>query len=207
MALRITLGDLLNRCVDRFGDRPFLTIAETGRTLAYGEFESIVNRLAHGLNEKFSDALSYVAIFMENGVEYLAASYALKKVDAVEVSINHAMRGASLARMIDQTGASLLFTSGKHLQALDRIRDSIPHIRTLVLIDAEDEARRLFPQHEVVRFEDILSDRTDHLISSAKDTDTATILFTSGTTGVPRGVCYPIAMRCALRKISSGPSK
>ncbi|WP_025771169.1 AMP-binding protein [Thioalkalivibrio sp. HK1] len=187
MALRITLGDLLHRCADRFGDRPFLTIAETGKTLAYGEFESIVNRLAHGIEDRFGEALSYVAIFMENGAEYLATSYALKKIDAIEVSINHAMRGAPLARMIDQTEARLLFTSGKHLDALDRIRDSISHVRTLVLIDAEDEARRLFPDLEVVRFEDILSDRTDHLISSAKDTDTATILFTSGTTGVSKG--------------------
>ncbi len=187
MAIRITLGDLLNRCAERFSDRPFLTIAETGETLTYREFESLANRLAHGLDDQFEDALSYVAIFMENGIEYLAASYALKKVDAIEVSVNHAMRGAPLARMIDQTEAKLLFTSGKHLDALDRIRDSIPHIRTLIMIDAETEARRRFPQLEVVRFEDVLSRCTDHLISPAKDTDIATILFTSGTTGVSKG--------------------
>ncbi|MBF2761584.1 MAG: AMP-binding protein [Ectothiorhodospiraceae bacterium AqS1] len=187
MALRITLGDLLNRCAGQFEERSFLTIAETGRSYAYGEFESLVNRLAHGLNDRFGDDLSYVAIFMENGVEYLAASYALKKIDAVEVSINHAMKGAPLARMIDQTKARALFTSGRHLEALDRIRKSIAHIRTLIMIDAEEEARRLFPQIEVIGFADILSDRTDHLTSPAKDTDTATILFTSGTTGVSKG--------------------
>ena len=74
MALRITLGDLLHECAEKFGDRPFLIIAETGETLTYREFEVLTNRVAHGLLENYSDALSYVDIFLENSAEYLATN-------------------------------------------------------------------------------------------------------------------------------------
>ena len=132
MALRITLGDLLHDCATRFADRPFITIAETGQTHSYAEFERLTNRLAHGMRDRFGEDLSYVAIVLENSVEYLATTYALKKINAVEVSVNRAMRGAPLARMIDQTHAPVLFTSGEHLEDLDHVRDEIPHIETLV---------------------------------------------------------------------------
>ena len=187
MALKITLGDLLHDCAARFADRPFITIAETGETRSYAEFERLANRIAHGMQDRFGAGLDYVAIVLENSVEYLAATYALKKINTVEVSVNLAMRGAPLARMIDQTRAPVLFTSKEHLEALNDVRDETPHVKTLVMLSGVEEAKRLFPALEVIGFDALLSERDDHIISPAKDTDTATILFTSGTTGVSKG--------------------
>ena len=203
MALRITLGDLLHDCSARFANRPFITIAETGKTHGYAEFERLTNRLAHGMRDRFGGGLDYVAIVLENSVEYLATTYALKKINAIEVSVNRAMRGAPLARMIDQTHAPVLFTSEEHLDALNHVRDAIPHVKTLVMLDGLDEARRLFPALEVIGFDALLADRDDHVVSSAKDTDTATILFTSGTTGVSKGclLSHRYAVRTAENMI------
>jgi len=187
MSLRITLGDLLHECAEKYGERPFLTIAETGARYSYAHFEALTNRLAHGLRDTYPAAMGYVGIMLENGVEYLAASYALKKINAVEVSINRAFRGAALARMIDLTEAKILLTSASHLEALDQVREEIPHIEILIMVDGAAEARRLFPDLDVIEFEAILSDNIQHIVSPAKDTDLATILFTSGTTGVSKG--------------------
>lgn len=187
MALRITLGDLLHDCSKKYTDRPFLTIAESGETLSYQDFEILTNRLAHGLTSQFHDQLAYVSILLENSKEYLALTYALKKINSVEVSITRSMRGAPLARMINQTEAKLLITSGAHLEPLRLIRENIPHVRTLIMLDAVDEARSVFPELDIVSIDDVLSDCIDHIVSLAKDTDMATILFTSGTTGVSKG--------------------
>lgn len=187
MPIDKTLGNLLHDCATRFGKQPFLTIAETDQTLTYTEFESLTNQLAHGLFTKHPDDLAYVGIMLENGIEYLATSYALKKLNAVEVSINRAMRGPSLARMIDLTEATVLITSAAHLDALNDIRDQIPHIRTLIMVGDPSNAHDLFPDLLITGFETVLSDRIDHMVSNARDTDAATILFTSGTTGVSKG--------------------
>lgn len=203
MALRTTLGDLLHDCANRFADRPFITIAETGRTLTYAAFEQLTNRLAHGTRARFGEELDYVAIVLENSAEYLALTYALKKINAVEVSVNRAMRGTPLARMIDQTHARVLFTSEEHLEQLHAVRDAISHVETLVMLGGVDAAKRLFPTLEVIGFGALLADRDDHIASPAKDTDTATILFTSGTTGVSKGclLSHRYAVRTAENMI------
>lgn len=203
MPLRITLGDLQHQCARKFAERPFLTMAQTGVTLSYSEFEQLTNQLAHGLLEYYPDGLNYVAILTDNGVEYLAASYALKKINAVEVSINCAMKGASLARMLEQTQARVLITSRAYLESLDQVRDDIPHLQSLLMIDGMDKADALFPQFDIIHFSDVLSERDEHIVSSALDTDTATILFTSGTSGVSKGcmLSHRYAVRTAENMI------
>lgn len=203
MALKTTLGDLLHECACRFANRPFVTVAETGETYLYSDFETLTNRLAHGIRAQFPDSLDHAVILLGNSVEYLALSYALKKIDTVEVSINRAMRGAPLARMIDLTKAPVLFTSGRHLDALHQVRSGVWHLKTLVMLDGTDEAKALFPDLEVLPFEDLLSDDASHIASQAKDTSTATILFTSGTTGVSKGclLSHRYAVRTAENMI------
>jgi acyl-CoA synthetase (AMP-forming)/AMP-acid ligase II len=104
------LGEILHESATRFAGRPSLTIAPSGETWTYTEFERLTNRFAHGLRARVPALPSHVAIMLENGVQYLAASYALKKLGPVEVSINRAFRGLALARMIRLTGAPILIS-------------------------------------------------------------------------------------------------
>ena len=85
---RITLGNLLFECASKYGSRPFLTIVESGTSISYINFERHVNRLAHGLQSRFGNRDQYVAIMLENRLEYLALSYALKITRQVEVRLN-----------------------------------------------------------------------------------------------------------------------
>ena len=158
MALRINLGELLHKCANEFANRPFLTIAPSGKTWTYKEFEKYVNRLAHGLNACWDTSPSHVAILLENGIEYLATSYALKKLGSVEVSINRTFRGPALARTISLTKAPIVFTSPAHFDALLAVKADLKDVKTLVVTGDVENAQQLFREWEILGFETLLAD-------------------------------------------------
>jgi len=187
MNRRVTLGELLHQCANTHSHRPFLTEAESSATVTYLEFECLVNRIAHGLRDSIPGSSKYYAIMLENSIDYLALTYALKKIDEIEVSINRAFRGSSLSRMINLTGCDTLFTSSSHFDAIAAIADDLTHLKRLVICGNTHPVEQQFPDFDIVSFDDIISDNTSHINSTAEDTDIAAIMFTSGTTGVSKG--------------------
>lgn len=187
MALRITLGELLHDCANRFADRPCVTIAPSGETWTYREFEQFVNRLAHGFGEIWDEPPSHLAIMLENGIEYLAASYALKKLGVVEVSINRTFRGPALVRTISLTGTPTIITSSAHFEAISAVDDELEYVENLIVTGDEDTARDLFPKWKVRNFSTLISDKVNHIETLFNDLYPASIMFTSGTTGVSKG--------------------
>lgn len=204
MGLRITLGELLHDCAQRFGDRPFLTIAPSGETLSYAEMERLTNRLGHGLLETFGPGLGHLAIMLENSIPYMAMSYALKKLDVIEVSINRAFRGPALSRMINLTECSVLMTSKAHFDTLEAVLDELPHLLALIVTDDVEATAQRFPKLRVFGYEPLLSNQDSHIVCTAPDTATAAIMFTSGTTGVSKGcrLSHRFAVRTAEHMIA-----
>ena len=208
MPLRITLGQLLHYSAARFGERPCITMAPSGETVTYAELESLVNRAGHGFRDgvaagRLKAASGHVAIMLENGIPYLAMSYALKKIDLVEVSINRAFRGPALARMINLTACETLLSSPAHFDAIADIAAELPHLRVMVVTDGAEDAAARFPHLEVIGFDSLLAERDDHIVSAAADTDTAVVMFTSGTTGISKGclLSHRYAVRTAENMI------
>ena len=207
MALRITLGDLLHDCCVKFQDRPAITDPLSGDHVTYAQLESLTNRIAHGLLDLAPQTRPtnnrYIGIMHENAISYLAMTYALKKTDLIEVSINRAFRGVSLMRMISLTNCEILMTSLAHFDALSEIMGDLPDLTSLILTDGFEEAKTLFPHLTLINFWEMLSDKDSHIIAKAADTDVATIMFTSGTTGVSKGclLSHRYAVRTAENMI------
>lgn len=203
MAMRITLGELFHDCALKYGDALAVTEAPSGRQVSYRVLEAQINQFAHGFLDRFSHQHNYVGIMLENAIEYLVASYALKKIDMVEVAINRAFRGLSLSRMINLTNVEILITSSAHLSALTDIKDSLTSLKTLIMRDDCAAAQAAFPELEIISFDDIPSIDDSHITSSAKDTDPAVIMFTSGTTGISKGcvLSHRYAVRTAENMI------
>jgi carnitine-CoA ligase len=186
VALRTDLGTLLARRASEQGDHPFLVMAG-GLRLTYAEFNERVNRVAHGLDAAGVGPGDRVAIMLDNSLEFLLTSYALKKLAAVEVAINTGFRGAGLVHTVNLTGARLMVTEDAFVEALSDVVDDLEHLASIALVGDVVGARRALPSLAVDAFDGLVADRADEPRREVRDTDLATVLFTSGTTGPSKG--------------------
>jgi crotonobetaine/carnitine-CoA ligase len=188
---KISLGQLLQNSAEQYGSNPFVTQAETGECLTYVEFNQLTNHIAHGLISLGVGDKEYVAIMLPNCVQFLASSYALKKIGAIEVAINNNTRGPSLTRMINMTKCRILITAGEYLQQLSEVVEGLDYIERVIMMDDHHFASKLFPNLEVLPWQSILGESDSNFLCEFSDEEIAVILFTSGTTGVSKGCDIP----------------
>ncbi|MCZ7528422.1 MAG: AMP-binding protein [Acidimicrobiia bacterium] len=180
-----TLAALLEaRALDP-GERPFLLFED--RVLTFAETNRLVNRAAHGLAGLGVGRGVGVAIMMPNVPEWLVAYFATQKLGAYAVPVNVALKGEGLRYVLDHCDASVLVTHPEHAEALTAVLDGAPGIREVV-VDTT-----IAPDGWPVP----AGWRTLATVMDAPDADPRVeidpgapnaIMYTSGTTGAPKGV-------------------
>ena len=198
MSLRIDLGGLLETQAARRGGRPFVKMVDDEHWVTYAEFNQRANRVAHGLTAIGVGKNDYVCIVLRNCIEYLVFSYALKKIAAVEVSINTEFRGVGLTRLLNLTGAKLVITESVFIETLANVQAELTDVERLLFVDNTDALDTPLGRFEQLTVNDVWSRRTDNPAREVNDTDIAQIQFTSGTTGLSKGLMSP--HRHAIRK-------
>ena len=193
MGLRMSLGNLLELRATEVGERDFLVMAD-GVRLTYAEFNERVNQVAHGLADNGVGAGDRVAIMLTNSLEFMLASYALKKLGAIEVAINTNFRGPGLAHTLNLPQSELLITEAEFVDHVAAVAGDLTHLRRVALTDGAAALDGL----DVGRFADLVSTRSDNPGVDVADTDVAAVLFTSGTTGPSKG-CM-LSHRYAIRQ-------
>lgn len=193
---RVSLGALLEERAANSGNRPFLTMA--GARLTFAEFNREVNRVAHGMSALGVGRGDPVALMLPNCLQFLLASYALKKLGAIEVTINRAFRGPGLVHVLNQAPAELLITGEDDIDAIGDVLDQLTHVRSILVVGDAAVGSIAAAGLEVLSFESVLTDREDNPGYAVDDKETASVLFTSGTTGRSKG-CM-LSHRYAVRQ-------
>ena len=173
--------DDLQAAVAKWRDRPAMTFE--GRTLTYGELDAMANRFAHWGKGKGLRKGQTVALFMPNRLEYFAVWYGLSKIGVVTALINNQLTGAALAHCLNVCGAGQVIVDADTSPVFDAVRSLLDKpLQQWILGPAHGDQRDLLqalkscsqlPPDPMVR-EDM------------KAGDTALLIFTSGTTGLPK---------------------
>ena len=174
-----SLSDLLDRSVAQFGERT-LFLRKVGPRWAptsYAEFARIVSDLAAGLAALGVARGDRVAVVSNNCLEWAAIAYASYGLGAALVPMYESQRDADLQFIVRDSGAKVLFASTAEVFAkVSGLSTSAPKLRHVACIAGSYAA--------------ILADgreRPPVRIRATRD-DTAALLYTSGTTGEPKGV-------------------
>ena len=163
------------------GDKPAFIIAETGEAVSYAELEARSNRLAHLLRARGLRRLDHYAIFMENNARYLECCAAGVRAGLYYTCVNSFLAPNELAYILNNSESKILITSqAKRSVALAALAEC-PNIELCLIADGPSEGYRV----------QCLDDAT----SSCPPTPIAdqflgaAMLYSSGTTGRPKGIC------------------
>ena len=147
-----------------------------GLSCTYSETTDLVRRLATYLREKGVKRGDRVAIHLQNRVELVVALFATAMLGAVYVVLNSRLRPRGLAKILDQAEPTVLIVDEVTLANLEEVPDSI--VRLLI----GDSTPGTDRWHDAVACEPFAGDW------KGCDVDAACLVFTSGSTGAPRGV-------------------
>lgn len=193
-----TLTELFLEAVDRFGEAPAYRQPRGTRwePYSYRQVLDIARQGAAALASLGLERGDRAAIVSENRVEWSQADWSCLCAGVADVPIYATLTPAQIAYILQNSGSRLVFASTpEQLGKLLEIRDSCPDLQWIVVMDPPDGD---LPDR-VMTWSDFLERGREGAAAEAEDhfrervlsilpEDTATILYTSGTTGEPKGV-------------------
>ncbi len=184
------LGVWLDTCAEQYGDRP-LVLADD-RTLTYAEVATWANELADGLVALGVAPGEHVGIVMANYPEFVPLKFAIAKAGAVAVPMNFLYKADELAYVLGQSECRVVvtmtgFAGLDHLGMIETMAPSLPLLRNVIQLDTDGRSACGGLTLDGLR------DLGVHHPGGAADIEVdpssiGDILYTSGTTGSPKGV-------------------
>ncbi|WP_344379076.1 beta-ketoacyl synthase N-terminal-like domain-containing protein, partial [Streptomyces rhizosphaericus] len=172
--------ELLQANADRFGDKP--ACSDGYRTVSHAELERRTRRLAGHLAGLRLHPGDRAMICLGNRVEMLESYFGVLRANAITVPVNPRSTDAELSYLLSDSGARLVLTDIAHADQFDRLRERFPELRVVVSGDGP------LPEG-FVAFEPLPD--TEPELAARDDLgldEIAWMLYTSGTTGLPKGV-------------------
>ncbi|MEH7573387.1 AMP-binding protein, partial [Cytobacillus firmus] len=171
------LGTLFDFAVNRFPDKT--AIVQDDRRLSYKEFQLEINKLAYSLQKLGIEKGDRVVIILKNRLEMVAIYWAVQKIGAIFTPINFRLSTEEVAFCVNNADAkAVIFEPSSQDAALNGTYASKPHFISVLGAEGADITYEELINHDQEAFQRPNIDLDDICL----------MLYTSGTTGKPKGV-------------------
>jgi 3-oxocholest-4-en-26-oate---CoA ligase len=181
--VEFNLADLLERVADTVPDH--LAVVHASRRITFAELEERANRLAHALAARGIGAGDHVALYLYNSAEYLEGMLAAFKLRAVPINVNYRYVEDELVYLLDDADAVAVVFHREFAPKLAAIRSQLPKLE--VFLEVEGAGPRL---DDAGDYEAALRDASPARDFARRSGDDLYLLYTGGTTGMPKGVMW-----------------
>ena len=153
--------------------------------LSWREFDVKASKLASALIENGLSKNSKVAIYLNNSNEYLIAQYAIFKIDGCPINVNYRYVEDELTYLLENSDSEAVFFHSTYSNRIDNIKSSLPNIKLWVEVDDSSQKSSAIG----VNYQNII-ENYQPMSRIERDPNTIYMLYTGGTTGMPKGVMY-----------------
>ncbi|MCX5852867.1 MAG: AMP-binding protein [Deltaproteobacteria bacterium] len=186
---RLNWAVILEEQAEKWNDKPFLHVLYNDRFITYGDMDRNANRMARYLLQIGGAPGTGVSVLMGNSPQFLDIFFGIQKIGMYMNPVNTALRGESLAYIIDNSDTEILVVDHDLLDLYKSVQSEIPKIKNVVIntLEAPDGfvmPRDMYDLKEAYR-DEIPSTKPQVEFS---DDSILIIMYTSGTTGLPKGV-------------------
>ena len=168
---------------DLIPERRALICGDAERT--WREYDDRAARIAALLDAHGIGHDAKVGIYLHNSNEYLEAQYGIFKARGVPVNVNYRYKADELVYLLDNADAQAVFFQACYAARIWEIRNRLPRVKLFVQIDDGTEALLA----DAVDYERSIRDHAP-MARVERASDETYMLYTGGTTGMPKGVMY-----------------
>jgi long-chain acyl-CoA synthetase len=179
-----TLIEILEASTEKFRDRPLFGVKrdDSWSWMSYGSFRDEVDRVRTGLAGLGISKGDSVAIISDNRPEWAIAAYGAYGLGAKVVPMYEAQHDEEWHYILEDSGAKVALVANESIRTgVLAFADQLPALEAVIAFDANDDGGAL-------TFADLGTDTATFPLADVKPHDIAGFVYTSGTTGKPKGV-------------------
>ena len=153
--------------------------------VTWKEYDDRAAKLASLLTNSGLGDNSKVGLYLHNSNEYLEAQYSVFKIKGVPINVNYRYKEEELIYLLDNSDSEAVFFQSCYTEQIESIKDKLPKVKLYIQVDDNTNETLDFAQdYESAISEFLPMERQE------RSEDNIYMLYTGGTTGMPKGVMY-----------------
>jgi crotonobetaine/carnitine-CoA ligase len=186
-----TMGSVLINRAERIGDEPFLHYGPEDLTLSYAAVNERANAIGNGLRSLGVEPGDRVSVMVSDALEALLSMFGINKCGGVYSPINYDYRGGTLRYQLKDSAPSVLVVQDEFVPRLNEVREDLDALPYVVVYEAGHGGEPPDASFPHSTFAEVSAAGTAPPPVTTEWDDPASIVYTSGTTGYPKGVVIP----------------